>query len=118
MSEWWSYRPADFLLFSPRTYWRLFELHNAQWWPLHGLALALMSAALAWWWRSGSARALWLVLGAGWAFGGWAFHLQRYAGINWAAPWLAAGFFAQALLLLALAGCSAPPAARGDPLAP
>ena len=26
MQEWWTYRPADFLLFSPRTYWRLFEL--------------------------------------------------------------------------------------------
>ena len=30
MSEWWTYRPSDFLLFSARTYWRLFELHNAQ----------------------------------------------------------------------------------------
>ncbi len=28
MQEWWSYRPGDFLLFSPRTYWRLFQLAN------------------------------------------------------------------------------------------
>ena len=26
MQEWWSYRPGDFLLFSPGTYWRLFQL--------------------------------------------------------------------------------------------
>ena len=41
MSEWWTYRPSDFLLFSPRTYYRLFELYNAEVWPGHVLALAL-----------------------------------------------------------------------------
>jgi hypothetical protein len=40
MSEWWTYRPEDFLLFSPRVYWRMFELHNTALWPLHVLALA------------------------------------------------------------------------------
>ena len=40
MSEWWSYRAEDFLLFSPRVYWRMFELHNAAFWPLHLLTLA------------------------------------------------------------------------------
>ena len=30
MSEWWTYRLSDFLLFSPRTYYRLFELYNAR----------------------------------------------------------------------------------------
>ena len=40
MSEWWTYRPEDFLLFSPRVYWRMFELHNAALWPLHVLTLA------------------------------------------------------------------------------
>ena len=39
MSEWWTYR-AEFLLFSPRVYWRMFELHNAALWPLHLLTLA------------------------------------------------------------------------------
>ena len=27
MSEWWTYRAVNFLLFSPRVYWRMFELH-------------------------------------------------------------------------------------------
>ena len=35
MSEWWTYRPSDFLLFAPRTYYRLIELYNVEWWPLH-----------------------------------------------------------------------------------
>ncbi len=28
MSEWWTYRLTSFLLFSPKTYYRLFELYN------------------------------------------------------------------------------------------
>src|SRR3982074_3146188 len=40
MSEWWTYRPEDFLLFSPRVYWRMFELHNAGLWAPQVLALA------------------------------------------------------------------------------
>src|SRR5262245_6330489 len=40
MSEWWTYRPEDFLLFSPRVYWRMFELHNAALWPLQVPVLA------------------------------------------------------------------------------
>ena len=39
MTEWESYRLSDFLLFSPRTYWRLFELHNEALWPLPLLAM-------------------------------------------------------------------------------
>ena len=51
MSEWWTYRAEDFLLFSPRVYWRMFELHNAALWPLHLLTLAaglLIILLIAW----------------------------------------------------------------------
>lgn len=41
MSEWWTYSLRDFLLFSPHTYYRLFELYNQALWPLHLLALAI-----------------------------------------------------------------------------
>ena len=46
MSEWWTYRLDDFLLFSPRVYWRMFELANAALFPLPFgmLALALTFA--------------------------------------------------------------------------
>jgi hypothetical protein len=108
MSEWWTYRPSDFLLFSARTYWRLFELHNLHWWPLHLLTTALALAALAWCWHRRSARPLLCVCALAWGFVAWAFHLQRYAGINWAAGWLASAFAAQSLLLLVLATGAAP----------
>ena len=41
MSEWWTYTPADFLLFSPRVYYRLFELYNRSFWPVAIVTLAL-----------------------------------------------------------------------------
>ena len=41
MSDWLSYAPQDFLLFSPRVYYRLIELHNEALWPLQVAALAL-----------------------------------------------------------------------------
>ena len=41
MSEWWTYTLSDFLLFSPRTYYRLFELYNAEIWPAQIVALTL-----------------------------------------------------------------------------
>ena len=41
MSEWWTYSLSDFLLFSPRTYYRLFELYNADIWPAQIVSLAL-----------------------------------------------------------------------------
>ena len=40
MSEWWTYSLSDFLLFSPRTYYRLLELYNLAIWPTQLAALA------------------------------------------------------------------------------
>ena len=40
MSEWWTYRPADLLMFSPETYYRLFELYNADVWPAQIIVLS------------------------------------------------------------------------------
>ncbi len=39
-----------------------------------------------------------------WAWVGWAWHWDRYAQVNWAAEYLAAGFGVQAVLLLLEAG--------------
>ena len=47
MSEWWTYRLSDLLLFSPQTYYRLFELYNAAIWPAQVLAIALGLAVVA-----------------------------------------------------------------------
>ena len=39
MPDWLTYRLSDFLLFSPRTYYRMFELYHAQVWPIHLVVL-------------------------------------------------------------------------------
>lgn len=101
MSEWWTYRPADLLMFSPETYYRLFELYNADVWPAQILALGAGIAILVLMargprWRSHAVAAL---LAAAWLAVAWAYFLERYASINLAAPYLAWGFAAQAVLI-------------------
>jgi hypothetical protein len=105
MSEWWTYRPADFLMFAPRTYWRLFELHNAQWWPLQWLLLVAACVVVARAARGGTAvlRVGAAGLAATWVFVSASFLLQRYAPINWAAGAFAAAFVLQAAVLVLLA---------------
>jgi hypothetical protein len=102
MSEWWTYTLTDFLLFSPRTYYRLFELYNTAVWPLQIVTLALGVAILvlivrgqAW-----SGRVVAALLAALWLFVAWAYLLERYDTINWAARYFAIGFGAQAALLV------------------
>jgi hypothetical protein len=102
MSEWWTYTLTDFLLFSPRTYYRLFELYNAAVWPLQIVTLALGVAILvlivrgqAW-----SGRVVPALLAALWLFVAWAYLLERYDTINWAARYFAIGCALQAAVLV------------------
>jgi hypothetical protein len=106
MSEWWTYRPEDFLLFSPRVYWRLFELHNAALWPAQLVAVALLAVlvGLAATRPANHARLVAAALAVAWAFVGWAFVWTRYATINWAAEYLAPLFAVEAMLLALAAG--------------
>lgn len=105
MSEWWSYRLPDLLMFSPRSYWRLVELYNRAIWPAQLPVLA--AGVLALWLaaRSGPAsrRMLGPLLALAWFWVAWAFHWQRYAQIHLAAPWFAVAFALQGLMLLAWA---------------
>jgi hypothetical protein len=102
MPEWWTYGPEDFLLFSPRVYWRMFELHNAVLWPLQvfttaaGVAMLTLVAQQT----SVAGRFITLILAGLWAFVGWSFLWHRYATINWAAVYIAPAFALEALLLL------------------
>ena len=104
MSEWWTYTLSDFLLFSPRTYYRLIELYNLAIWPAQivGVAIGLAIVALLVTKCGGRDRIIAGLLAACWLWIAWAFHYQRYAQINWAAPWFAAAFAFQALLLVGL----------------
>lgn len=104
MSEWWTYRLGSFLLFSPRTYHRLFELYNVAIWPaqLAATALGLVLAALVFGRSRHRDRIVAGLLAACWLWTAWAFLYQRYAQINWVAPWFAAAFALEGLLLVAV----------------
>lgn len=101
MSEWWTYSLSDFLMFSSRSYYRLIESYNAVIWPAHVLALVagvvvISAIALP---RQHLQRSAALLLAASWGWVAWAYQLERYAEINTAAPYFAAAFAVQALLL-------------------
>jgi len=105
MSEWWTYSLSDFLMFSSRSYYRLIESYNAAIWPAHFLALVagvIVLGAIARP-RQQMQRVAALVLAAAWGWVAWAYQLERYAEINTAAPYFAAAFAVQALLLCGLA---------------
>ncbi len=110
MTEWWAYRPSDFLLFSPRTYYRLFELYNAEVWPAQLLTLGVgLGLWLALWRsRAWAPRAACALLAVAWLWVAWAFHWQRYQPINWAAGGIAVAFALQGVLLLAAAARAGP----------
>jgi hypothetical protein len=105
MSEWWTYSLSDFLMFSSRSYYRLIESYNAAIWPAHLLALVagLVVIVAIVRPRQHLQRSAALVLAAAWGWVAWAYHLERYAEINTAAPYFAAAFAVQALLLCWLA---------------
>jgi hypothetical protein len=101
VSEWWTYTLSDFLLFAPRTYYRLFELYNRELWPAQLLALGAGGALLLLVRREGAVagRLAAAILAACWLWVAWGFHLERYATINWAAAYFAAAFALQSALL-------------------
>lgn len=102
MPEWWTYRLSDFLLFSPRTYYRMFELYHAQIWPIHLAVLGSVVAIVVRLRREDECggRAIAGLLALSWLWVAIAFHLQRYATINWAAKYFAVLFVIQGLLLV------------------
>jgi hypothetical protein len=105
MSEWWTYRLSDLLMFSPTVYWRLVERYNREAWPLH---LLMLGAGLLLLWLAATrpAAAGRLIAGALaviWLWIGWSFHHLTYAQINWAAEYAAIAFAIQAVLLVGMA---------------
>lgn len=107
METWLTFSPQDFLMFSERVYWRLFELHNKALWPaqipalLAGLAVPFLLVWQAS--RSGAwcGRVLGIVLATAWVLAGLGF-LPSYATVNLAAGNMIPVFLAQAVLLAAL----------------
>ena len=102
MSEWWTYRLADFLLFSPRVYYRLFELNNRSFCPIAVVSLAL---GLVIFYRllrpiPRGHRIIPAILGVIWIWISWTFFWERYASITWASVYLAPLFALQGVVLL------------------
>lgn len=102
MTEWWSYTLSDFLLFSPRTYYRLLERFNEAVWPAQILTLGLGLVILVLLLRPGAwqGRGVAAILAILWVWVAWAFFWKRYATINWAAIYVVPLLAVEALLLV------------------
>lgn len=94
------YSLSDFLMFSPETYFRLYELHNAALWPAQLIAVAAAILLLVLAWKQRAAGGTLVLLAVAWGLIGWSFFYRLYAEIFLAAPWFAYGFALEALLLL------------------
>ncbi|MGI9405297.1 MAG: DUF6064 family protein [Hyphomicrobiaceae bacterium] len=105
MFELSGYQLSDFLLFSPRVYFRLFALHNEAVWPLHilmivlglGLCFVLLSRNMQ------VGRFVPGTLGIIWIWVGWSFFTLRYATINPFAIYVAPFFALEGALLIWIA---------------
>lgn len=106
MSEWWTYRLSDFLLFSADTYYRLFELYNTAIWPAHIVVLVLSGL---WFYflirpKPWSGKLLFTFLGTTWLWIAWGYHVSHFTSVNWAASYYAIGFALEGLLLILAGG--------------
>jgi hypothetical protein len=108
MADGTAYGLSDLLLFSPRVYYRLFELHHQELWPVSALTTALGLIVLWLLLRPSrlAHRLVPAILGALWLWVAWAYFWERYATINWVAGYLAPVFALQGVLLLGVAGAS------------
>lgn len=104
MAEWLDYTLADFLLFLPETYWRLFERVNTSVWPLQPILLATLTitaiTAVRGWRHAGLAAGL--TLAACWALVAHLFLATHYRPINWIVSWVLPLAWVQAALVLVL----------------
>ncbi len=114
MSEWWTYRLSDFLMFEPETYFRLFELLNAALWPVAVLTMATGIGLVALSWRGGSRTVITSGLAIVWLIVAYVFHYRRYATIMLAAKWFAMLFLVEGLTL-AFWGWWTSNQSRGEP---
>lgn len=103
--NWLSYSPADFLMFGPEVFFRLYIRLNEDIWPWQWLSVALVVAiglllprAQRW-----ARCAILLLLCVGWLWSGVGFLLGYYQPINWPAGYFGWAFITQAVGLVAAA---------------
>ena len=114
MPEWWTYGLSDFLMFSPRTYYRLLERYNEAVWPVQLLTLAAGAIILVLLANpsAGRSRIIAGILALLWAWIAWAFLWSRYAAINWAVTYMVPMFVIEVVLLVWTAVAERPLALR------
>lgn len=105
MEAWLSYSLSDFLLFSPETYWRLFERANTaqQPFPLIGMGAGLFVLLAALWPRSALVRTAALLTGIALFWVGAAFLWGLFRPINPAMDVLAPAYVLGAVLFIIFA---------------
>lgn len=103
MGDLLTYSLADFVLFSPATYARLFQHYQADLFPMAWIGLAAGLFVL-WLVFRGRAHMAAIICALCWIWTGWAFHMERYATLNWAALYFGWAFIAQGALLALLGG--------------
>ena len=102
MSEWWTYRLSDFLMFTSSTYFRLFELSNRQWFPLQLVFIAAGLLTIYYVAHRNKpivVAAAAMLYGFVWIWVAWEFHWQRYTPVMLAAPYFAGAFVLQGVAL-------------------
>jgi hypothetical protein len=102
MSEWWSYRPSDFLMFSSRVYYRQIESFNADHWPLHIALFAVFIYLLfaCFKQRTLHIRISFILLSGMWAFISLDYFRAYLVTIHWGVRYAIYAFLLQAVLLL------------------
>ena len=98
MADWLSYSLQDFLLFSPRVYWRFIADYFVQQ-TIVAVIILIISVLLVSW-RRYLVINLCIFIALGWLYLGWSFYLQHYAQINPMVSYLAYACFVQALIML------------------
>lgn len=96
-----SYSLSDFILFSDKAYYRLFELYNHAIWPLHLIALVFSLVIIFALWKkpAWAGRAIAVLLTVSWIWVAWAFLFERFYQIHLVANWYAFAFVLQAGLI-------------------
>lgn len=102
MSEWWTYRLSDFLMYTPLSFERLLEAYNSWLFPAQAVAFAAGAGLVwvAWCGHEREWRAALILLGVSWFWIAWAFFHERLSTIDIAAPYYAYGFALEGVLLM------------------
>lgn len=103
MVDLFSYELADFLMFSPATYYRMMDSYSEGLSVLLGVPSGLIFIALIWGLKAGKYGPLYVVVGACWLMIAWLFFLGTLQEIMWASVYIAVIFLTQGIVMIWMA---------------